>query len=1043
MKRILCIVTVLVAFLLSSCDFSIQEWFDSKTDAKVEVGYPEGLTDAYINKLITLDGSESIFGPNDEVTFTWTMVKPDGSNSILQSVIENGSSNTRKRKFTPDIEGTYRISLTVLDDDNDSNTVTKSIVVKDKPSGPPSTLAVAEKSSTTIKLSWSAVENASYYSLYRDLSSGGSFSEKVYQGPNLQFINSSLEPGKAYFYMVIAGNPAGYTGRSSSVQGITDLKKPANFQSLSNTLTDCDLSWDSAANATEYIVEGSKSADGGFVELYSGGANSCSLHSLDSGNIYFFKVKAKNTLIEGEFTSTIRVNLKLTLPGQPKNLQKISGTQSSITIGWNSVSTADSYKIYRAQNSEGPYSLIKSNNQGTSFTNTGLSRGTAYHYKVSANSDVIDEGANISLEGPKSSSISITTIPAEPTSIRVSDSTTSSLKVSWNAVNGATGYKIYSSLYSNSSFTEVGTSSGTYHNVTGLNDDTTYYFKVKAYNTTGYSSYSSSANGKTQLKPLVAPTGLALSSITNQSMTLSWTPVSGATSYKIYKSTSSGNSTSYYTSTSSTSKSITGLNSGRTYYFWVTGVRNNVEGLKSSSKSGLTKPTYPSGVSVGSATTSSLRISWNSVAGASGYKVYRSTSSNGSYSYIATTSSTSYTNIGLTAGKKYYYKVQAYNNTGSSSYSSYSYDWTKDAIYTIFASSGSGGSISPNGEISVSQGGSKTFYISPSSGYSISNVTVDGGNKGSISSYTFSNVSSNHTISATFTPITYRITASSGTGGSISPSGNVTVTRGYSKTFSISPSSGYSISKVYVDGYNQGAISSYRFSNVTTNHTISAEFVSIKVDTEAKDVTMYIPSGNPRNDNPTYLNYTLKNNGPATLSSDQYKIDVYLSTNRTITSSDTHVGNNLINLSMYSGRTNSYSATNNGLSYLKIPSNMVEGDYYVGLHLTPMSGSPQEISDSNNWVDGNKITIPLEFVLKNQSSHSIDVLKFRKSGTSSWGPDILSTHTTPGMTRYHNLDLDNNDYFDIWVEDTNYGVYWYVTNRKIGGYSKYTFTISD
>src|SRR6266496_1068867 len=78
--------------------------------------------------------------------------------------------------------------------------------------------------------------------------------------------------------------------------------------------------------------------------------------------------------------------------------------------------------------------------------------------------------------------------------------------------------------------------------------------------------------------------------------------------------------------------------------------------------------------------------------------------------------------------------------------------------YTITASAGSNGSISPSGAVSVSSGSSKTFTIMPNTGYHVTNVTVDSVSQGSITSYTFSNVTANHTIAATFAINTYSIT---------------------------------------------------------------------------------------------------------------------------------------------------------------------------------------------------------------------------------------------------------------------------------------------
>ena len=144
--------------------------------------------------------------------------------------------------------------------------------------------------------------------------------------------------------------------------------------------------------------------------------------------------------------------------------------------------------------------------------------------------------------------------------------------------------------------------------------------------------------------------------------------------------------------------------------------------------------------------------------------------------------------------------------------------------FTITASTGTGGTISPSGTISVNYGDSKTFTITPNPGYKIKDVKVDGASVGSVSTYTFMNVEADHTIEVVFEPITCTITASAGSGGTISLSGTLTISYGDSKTFTIVPNSGYKISDVKVDGASQGALSTYTFTNVTTNHTISATF---------------------------------------------------------------------------------------------------------------------------------------------------------------------------------------------------------------------------
>ena len=149
--------------------------------------------------------------------------------------------------------------------------------------------------------------------------------------------------------------------------------------------------------------------------------------------------------------------------------------------------------------------------------------------------------------------------------------------------------------------------------------------------------------------------------------------------------------------------------------------------------------------------------------------------------------------------------------------------------FTITASAGAGGTISPSGVTTVNYNASQTYTITPSSGYVILDVKVDGVSQGAITTYTFAGVSTNRTISATFDLKKYTIVASASSGGNISPSGNVLVNHGATQTFNITASSGYRIASLVVDGGNVGSLSSYTFNSVSANHTISASFIKQNV----------------------------------------------------------------------------------------------------------------------------------------------------------------------------------------------------------------------
>lgn len=151
---------------------------------------------------------------------------------------------------------------------------------------------------------------------------------------------------------------------------------------------------------------------------------------------------------------------------------------------------------------------------------------------------------------------------------------------------------------------------------------------------------------------------------------------------------------------------------------------------------------------------------------------------------------------------------------------------TPATTYTVTATAGGNGSISPSGSTTVDFGSSQAFTITPNTGYHVVDVTVDDIPQGAITTYTFSNVAANHTITATFALDTFTITATAGGYGGVSPTGATTVNYGASQNFSITSNSGYAITDVIVDGISQGILTAYTFTNVTANHTISATFAT-------------------------------------------------------------------------------------------------------------------------------------------------------------------------------------------------------------------------
>ena len=149
--------------------------------------------------------------------------------------------------------------------------------------------------------------------------------------------------------------------------------------------------------------------------------------------------------------------------------------------------------------------------------------------------------------------------------------------------------------------------------------------------------------------------------------------------------------------------------------------------------------------SVGSMTTTNQKLS-----------SLPSASRSGSYSfdgwYTKKSGGTKITTDTVFSADTTVYAHWMYTGGGSSGYS----------YYTIKATAGTGGSISPSGNVSVREGRDQTFTITPDKGYAVSTVKIDGKSIGAVKSYTFENVSRTHTIEVIFV----KCTASANTGDS-------------------------------------------------------------------------------------------------------------------------------------------------------------------------------------------------------------------------------------------------------------------------------------
>jgi cellulose 1,4-beta-cellobiosidase len=167
-------------------------------------------------------------------------------------------------------------------------------------------------------------------------------------------------------------------------------------------------------------------------------------------------------------------------PVAPANLVATAGN-AQVSLTWSSTDGADSYQLHRGTTSGGPYTTIASSLPTPSHLDTAVVNGTTYYYVVSA--------VNQHGEGPDSSEVSATPQapqpPAAPTGLKATAGKKKAT-LSWNAVSGATSYRVKRSKSNGGPYTVVASSvTATTFTNTGLTSRVTYYYVVSAINANG------------------------------------------------------------------------------------------------------------------------------------------------------------------------------------------------------------------------------------------------------------------------------------------------------------------------------------------------------------------------------------------------------------------------------------------------------------------------------------------------------------------------------------------------------------------------------
>lgn len=372
---------------------------------------------------------------------------------------------------------------------------------------------------------------------------------------------------------------------------------------------------------------------------------------------------------------------------KPSGLEATNSEMEQITIKWNKVSDATRYSIYRSENgASGTYKNLATITNGTSYVDNAATYSKTYHYKIRAYGTSSETHKKICSED--SSTVSATSsIPNKLTTpmVKASGTNYKSIKLSWGKISGASQYRVWRATNKNGDFKRIKTiTSG---KTLSYTDSTctfgqTYYYKIFARGTRNGKEIRSSGSIPVSATPVLPAPSFKITSVDYKTNKVSWKQVSGASGYRIYRSTSkNGTYSKIKTTTKSTTTSWTdtGLRPGKGYYYKIRPYRkvngSRRYGTLSAADKHYAKPAKPTFTLKKSGRRVTLTLKKN--AKVTGYAIYRKTGKNGKWKKVKTvsiskTKGATYSRK-LARGKTYYFKVKAFKkSSGKRVYSVYS-----------------------------------------------------------------------------------------------------------------------------------------------------------------------------------------------------------------------------------------------------------------------------------------------------------------------------------------------------------------------------------
>ena len=466
--------------------------------------------------------------------------------------IEVGTVNANVATFDdntiePKTQYRYRVCAYNADGDSAYSNVVQ-VTTQDSAPDAPSQLAATVVSSTKISLSWvDNSSNESGFKLQRSLDAG--FNNPVtiaLAADTMGYDDTGLLPNTIYYYRIYTFNNIGNSAYSNTASAATPENTPvapSDLTAVAIASNHIDLNWRDNSQAEDgFKLEKSTYANFSDKIIIRLNANTTSYVDMqcNSNTKYHYRIYAYNNKGDSAYSNVVFATTPEDLPLAPTGLTATAVSMNQVDLQWSDNSNNEtSFNIYRRTGTSGSFTLLYSTAVNVArYTDNTVVASTLYYYRVKA--------ANSAGESNYSEASVTTPSPLNaPTNLMASAVSSSRIDLSWSDSNtGEDGFEVWRSTSATGTYSIAGTVAAgtnlTFAN-TGLNPQTTYYYKVRAVGAgiNIYSDYSNIANATTPAI-LVAPINLGASATSSSTIYMSWSDTNAnETGFEVYRAASS------------------------------------------------------------------------------------------------------------------------------------------------------------------------------------------------------------------------------------------------------------------------------------------------------------------------------------------------------------------------------------------------------------------------------------------------------------------------------------------------------------------------